>query len=59
MEDVCPGVTLEQGRAIVDAALKKARGINSHPMTIAVVDAGGCLVALKREDGSEQRRSIH
>jgi uncharacterized protein GlcG (DUF336 family) len=51
-----PGVTLEQAAAIVEAALIKAREIRCHPMTIAVVDAGGCLVALKREDGSGNLR---
>ena len=51
-----PGVNLEHAAAIVDAALLKARQIPCHPMTIAVVDAGGCLVALKREDGSGNLR---
>ena len=51
-----PGVNLQSAAAIVDAALRKAREIPCHPMTIAVVDAGGCLVALKREDGSGNLR---
>ena len=45
-------VTLAQASTIVDAALKKAREMNTHPMTVAVLDAGGHLVAFKREDKS-------
>ncbi|MPZ57348.1 MAG: heme-binding protein [Rhizobiales bacterium] len=45
-------VTLAQASTIVDAALKKAREMNTHPMTVAVLDAGGHLVAFKREDAS-------
>ena len=51
-----PGVNLKEAALIVDAAIVKARQIQCHPMTIAVVDAGGCLVALKREDGSGNLR---
>jgi len=45
-------VTLAQASAIVDAALKKAREMKTNPMTVAVLDAGGHLVAFKREDKS-------
>ena len=45
-------ITLAQASIIVDAALKKARQMNTHPMTVAVLDAGGHLVVLKREDKS-------
>src|SRR5712671_278001 len=45
-------VTLAQASTIVDVALKKAREMNLVPMTVAVLDAGGHLVAFKREDGS-------
>ncbi len=49
-------VRLEEASAIVDAALVKAREVKCHPMTIAVVDTGGRLVALKGEDGSGNLR---
>ncbi|MDB5600668.1 MAG: GlcG protein [Xanthobacteraceae bacterium] len=45
-------VTLAQASTIVDVTLKKARDTNSAPLTVAVLDAGGHLVAFKREDKS-------
>jgi uncharacterized protein GlcG (DUF336 family) len=45
-------VTLAQASTIVDAALKKGRETNCAPLTVAVLDAGGHLVAFKREDKS-------
>jgi len=45
-------VTLAQASTIVDTALKKGRETNCAPLTVAVLDAGGHLVAFKREDKS-------
>lgn len=45
-------VTLAQASTIVDVALKKARDNNLAPLSVAVLDAGGHLVAFKREDRS-------
>src|SRR6202012_1569218 len=45
-------ITLAQASTIVDVALKKARESNLAPLTVAVLDAGGHLVAFKREDKS-------
>jgi uncharacterized protein GlcG (DUF336 family) len=45
-------VTLAQASTIVDVTLKKARDTNAAPLTVAVLDAGGHLVAFKREDKS-------
>ncbi len=45
-------VNLAQASTIVDVALKTARGMNLAPMSVAVLDAGGHLVAFKREDKS-------
>ena len=45
-------ITLAQASTIVDVALKKARESNLQPLTVAVLDAGGHLVAFKREDKS-------
>jgi uncharacterized protein GlcG (DUF336 family) len=50
------GLTLAQANQIADEALAKARALDCKPMTVAVVDAGGCLVVLKREDGSGNLR---
>ena len=46
------GLTLEQASTIVDVALKKGRETKCAPLTVAVLDAGGHLVAFKREDRS-------
>src|SRR6202034_376340 len=45
-------VTLVQASTIVDVALKKARDNKLAPLTVAVLDPGGHLVAFKREDKS-------
>jgi uncharacterized protein GlcG (DUF336 family) len=45
-------LTLAQASTIVDIALATARDLELVPMTVAVLDAGGHLVAFKREDRS-------
>jgi uncharacterized protein GlcG (DUF336 family) len=45
-------ITLAQAATIVDAALKKGRETNCAPLSVAVLDPGGHLVAFKREDKS-------
>jgi uncharacterized protein GlcG (DUF336 family) len=45
-------VTLAQASTILDTALRKARETSCAPMSVAVLDAGGHLVAFKREDKS-------
>src|SRR6201991_2901279 len=45
-------VTLAQASTIIDTALKKGREMKFQPLTVAVLDAGGHLVAFKREDMS-------
>jgi len=45
-------VTLAQASTIIDTALKKARELKQMPQTAVVLDAGGHIVAAKREDGS-------
>jgi uncharacterized protein GlcG (DUF336 family) len=45
-------LTLAQASTIVDIALATARDMELVPMTVAVLDAGGHLVAFKREDRS-------
>src|SRR2546422_10795118 len=49
-------LTLEQASIIVDKALEKGRELGLKPLTVAVLDAGGHLTALKREDGSSLLR---
>ena len=45
-------LTLAQASTIVDVALKTGRDAKFAPLTVAVLDAGGHLVAFKREDKS-------
>ena len=45
-------LTLAQASIIVDAALAEGRGRHFAPLAVAVLDAGGHLVAFKREDGA-------
>lgn len=45
-------LTLAQASIIVDTALKTAREKNFQPLTVAVLDPGGHLIAFKREDKS-------
>ena len=45
-------VTLAQASVIVDRALAKGRELNLQPLTVVVLDTGGHMVAMKREDKS-------
>jgi len=43
-------VTLEQALLIAQTALKKGREMKFHPLTVVVLDAGGHMKTLLRED---------
>ena len=45
-------LSLEKASEVVDAALLAGRGAGMMPLTVAVLDAGGHLLAFKREDRS-------
>ncbi len=45
-------LTLEKASIIVDKTLEKARELKIRPLCVAVLDEGGHLKALKREDGA-------
>lgn len=49
-------LTLEQASIIVDKALEKGRELGFKPLTVVVLDAGGQLKAMKREDRSSLLR---
>jgi uncharacterized protein GlcG (DUF336 family) len=49
-------IDLATATTIVDKALAHGRGMNLPPLTVAVLDAAGCLVCFKREDGSSLLR---
>lgn len=44
-------LTLVQAERMIDGALAAARAAELLPLTVAVLDSGGQLVAFKREDG--------
>ncbi len=45
-------LTLGSASTIIDTALAKGREVELLPLTVVVLDSGGNLLALKREDGS-------
>src|SRR5437763_15670755 len=51
-----PALTLEQASIIVDKALEKGRELKLQPLTVVVLDAGGQMKAMKREDRSSLLR---
>ncbi len=44
-------IALEVATRIIDAALAKGRELNMNPLTAVLVDDGGNMKAMKREDG--------
>ena len=49
-------LTLEQAQAVVAATLKEGRARGLKPLSVAVLDAGGHLIAFAREDNSSNLR---
>ena len=49
-------ISLEQANAIIAAALAKGQALSLKPLTVAVLDVGGCLIALQRQDGASNLR---
>lgn len=49
-------LTLSQANAIIEGALAEAARLQLKPLTVAVLDAGGHLVALQRQDGASNLR---
>lgn len=49
-------LTLQQAESIVDNTLAEARLRELSPLCVAVLDAGGHLTVLKREDGASNLR---
>ncbi|MFC3504602.1 heme-binding protein [Micromonospora krabiensis] len=43
---------LEQANTIIAAAIARGRAMNLDPLAVAVLDAGGHLLAFQREDGA-------
>ncbi|MFD1697595.1 GlcG/HbpS family heme-binding protein [Roseibium aestuarii] len=49
-------LTLSMAEQIISASYAKARELGLKPLTVAVLDAGGHLTALSRQDGSSIMR---
>ena len=49
-------ISLDQANQIASATLARGRELGLKPLTVAVLDAGGHLIALQREDGSSNLR---
>lgn len=49
-------LTLNQADRIADGTLSKGRELKMAPLTVAVLDAGGHLLVLKRDDGASIMR---
>lgn len=52
MPKLVVSLELERARQVVQGALSAGRENNLNPLTVVVLDAGGHLVAMEREDGS-------
>jgi uncharacterized protein GlcG (DUF336 family) len=51
-----PSLTLEQARGIIAAARTAGSDQGFKPLTVVVLDAGGHVLAVEREDGSSAKR---
>ena len=50
------GITLDQARAVVAGTLAAGHEQGFNPLTVVVLDAGGHVTAVEREDGSSTKR---
>lgn len=49
-------ITLDQAGTVIAAGIAKGRELGLKPLTVAVLDAGGHLIAFQREDGASTLR---
>lgn len=49
-------LTLQQANAIIAGAFSKAKALRLKPITVAVLDAGGHVISLQRQDGASTMR---
>ncbi|MGF1753018.1 heme-binding protein [Vibrio makurazakiensis] len=49
-------LTLQQALTIIDGTFKAGNEIRTEPLTVAVLDSGGKLISLQRQDGSSMMR---
>jgi uncharacterized protein GlcG (DUF336 family) len=49
-------IALSQANTIIEAAFEKGRALGLKPLSAAVMDAGGHLIAFQRQDGASTMR---
>jgi uncharacterized protein GlcG (DUF336 family) len=49
-------ITLAQANAIISGAFERAAALRLKPLSVAVIDAGGHLIAFQRQEGSSTLR---
>jgi uncharacterized protein GlcG (DUF336 family) len=49
-------ISLDQANAVIAAAFAKGRELALNPLSVAVMDAGGHLIAFQRQDGASTLR---
>ena len=49
-------ISIFQANAVVAAAFDRGVELGLKPLTVAVLDAGGCVITLQRQDGSSTLR---
>ena len=49
-------ISLDQAQTMIAGTLKEARQLGLKPISVAVLDAGGHMIAFAREDGSSNLR---
>lgn len=49
-------ITLDQANTIIAAALAKGAELKLAPLTVVVLDAGGCFIACQRQDKASSMR---
>ena len=49
-------LTLDNSISITRGALEKSAELNTAPLTVAILDQGGKLISLQRQDGSSMMR---
>lgn len=49
-------LNLDSSMTIIQAAFDKSRELNTAPLTVAILDQGGRLISLQRQDGASMMR---
>lgn len=47
-----PRISLEQAKAVIAGAFEEGRALGLAPLSVAVIDPGGHMIAFERQDGA-------